>query len=439
MLKPWLRVGTIEAAAALTSIACLMGSCTSSHRTSHDPDASSDGTDTATSSETDDDTGADTDTDTGTDTAPNGWHWEDLPEEIDWGVLHDITGRDAGDVVAVGWMHLPYGQGDRQILRFAGDAWQLDPYEAETFSIMGKACLSGGDTYYLAPHVPNPDLLILTGIDDSWATVPPPDLCPEGFNVASGSVASYMTCLETPGFTVAFYCEIPGPSDDPLYLVANDGTDWTIVLGPESLSDTGIGPFFVWGQAVDDLVLFECDGTFTPGYHFNGVALTPMTAAVPAPCDIEHSGIRGMDGDDEHGYGYYAVGAAVPEDASELQGLVWHSENEIDWVDDPVPHPPDPETYWELLEDVWISDGGEVYVVGERYFYDDYPNGHPFAVLLRFNGEEWEDLEVPPHPDSDLGEAGLYGVWGTGGEVFAAGYYLLWGAYHPAILHYVPE
>jgi hypothetical protein len=241
-----------------------------------------------------------------------------------------------------------------------------------------------------------------------------------------------MTCLVPSGMAVAT------TDSASSYLSEYDAAEWTLLAGPDLLDGVSGNLYMVWGRTPDDLSLFFTDNTDTiPGYHFDGESLTQMDL----PCsedDCTGNHVTAIDGAEEHGHGFYIAGNRSEGTHS---GFVWHSEDGIHWTEIEVPHPPDPESYDEYFHDVWISDQGEVYVVGVRVYPDPDSEGNNFIypALLRFDGEEWAEVEAPPHPESDDGEAEFYGVWGMDGEVFTVGCYIKWGGQHFAILHYGPE
>jgi hypothetical protein len=128
-------------------------------------------------------------------------------------------------------------------------------------------------------------------------------------------------------------------------------------------------------------------------------------------------------------------------DPGRYRGFVWRSPDGMVWTDVEVPHPADPSMYVEYFHDLWISDQGEVLIVGVRFdcsLDDECPTMLP--LLLRFDGEDWEEIEVPQHPLFD-GEArgDLQRIWGTGGVIFIAAVMQLAGHDIPVLLRYQPD
>jgi hypothetical protein len=125
-------------------------------------------------------------------------------------------------------------------------------------------------------------------------------------------------------------------------------------------------------------------------------------------------------------------------DPGRYRGFVWRSPDGMVWTDVEVPHPADPGICNEYFHDLWISDQGEVLIVGVCSHGDG--SEEPLPLLLRFDGEEWEEIEVPPHPLA-VGEARgeLQRIWGTGGVIFVAAVMQLAGHDIPVLLRYQPE
>jgi hypothetical protein len=219
-----------------------------------------------------------------------------------------------------------------------------------------------------------------------------------------------------------------------------DGQDWTVPFSFATDTVDLIGA--VWGQAADDLFLFFAGTPAVLGYHFDGAGLTAVTPPPGTWFFWADGGVKAMAGSRASQgteIGYWVTGTYFDEslDPGRYRGFVWRSPDGMAWTDVEVPHPADPSTCNEYFHDLWISDQGEVLVVGVCSHGDGSEEALPH--LLRFDGAEWEEIEIPPHPLS-VGDARgeLQRIWGTGGEIFVAAVVDVSGSQLPSILHYQP-
>jgi hypothetical protein len=423
----------------------LAAGCSSNPRRGDDIDTNDTETSKDTETGTENDTGSETDSETATDEA--GWSWLETPSDIVYGEFTDIEGRAADDVLATGsFLAYPWQPA------MAYDGWSVDLFSPDSGSALEGTgvCVSESGVLYLGttshdlPRVPR----FFSQQDNVWDEVVfDSDLCAGGSWFAPfgmGLSGRSITCLETAGFAALVSCYLPPQGPPPgetfIHLVINDGQDWTTPYSFSTTSDS-FPIAALWGQAADDLFFFVAEPD-APGYHFDGVEMTPVTSPPGSWFFSGDGGVKAMAGtraSQGKELGYWVTGTYADEEADpwRYRGFVWRSPDGLAWTDVEVPHPADPSACNEYFHDLWISDQNEVFVVGACSYGDG--SEEPLPLMLRFDGEVWEEIEVPQHPLL-TGEArgDLQRIWGTGGVIFVAAIMNLAGHDTPVLLRYQP-
>jgi hypothetical protein len=268
-------------------------------------------------------------------------------------------------------------------------------------------------------------------------------LCTDGSWIpylSSDLSARSVSCLEPEGFAALVACEAQG--ETVIYLLIHDGQGWTVPYAHTTNAD-GFPHPGLWGQSADDLFFFVAE-TDAPGYHFDGAEMTPITPPSGNWFFNADGGIKSMDGSrvsEGMELGYWVAGTYSPNQVAPfpMRGFVWRSPDGLTWTDVEVPHP-DSEECSEYFNDLWLSNQDEVFVVGVRHCPVQNENHYEsLPVLLRFDGMEWEEIEVPQHPLlTGAARGDLQRIWGTGGVVFIAAVMQAAGHEIPVLLRYQP-
>jgi hypothetical protein len=426
-------------------LVALVVSCSSSPHSDGDSAA----TDADTDADTDCDSDSDTETGSDSDTAPTGWSWMNTPLNV-MGEFTQIAGRGVDDFLATGLFASPSEVSPFFV--YDGVDVDLDTPLPGTWLSGTGVCVSPSGTYHLATLAdgfPGDQPHFFSAQDSAWEEVSlPGGLCaggdwwPAGAFIESGR---HLTCLEPEGFAALLTCAIdPPPQLIEFHLLVHDGQGWetSILL---SVSGCAVPSSALWGESADDLFVFITQEE-TPGYRFDGAVLTPMTPPYGYCTNNGGGGVVAMaasgtsQGADP---GYWAIGTNICDafDPSGYRGFLWRSSDGLTWTEVEVPVTT-PIECQEFFLDLWVSDKDEVFVVGYRYCPPQAEgDGDALPLLLRFDGEEWEEIEIPQHPLS-AGEtrARLERIWGVGGEIFiGAAVKLVPNWYTPGILRYLPE
>jgi hypothetical protein len=216
-----------------------------------------------------------------------------------------------------------------------------------------------------------------------------------------------------------------------------DGEEWSW------LAESADGEYLLFGLSLDlargfspsEIYLFGSDypGGGLRGVLFDGQGATDLD--LPAS---PNQTIHGLNGDPEHGY--WAVGLDEYSHQPGI-GLVLRSTDMKSWEEVEVPHPEIDTHDGESFRDVWVTEKGDVYVIGYRMEEDpSFVN----PVLLHLDGQDWTD-ESEALPDAiptwyedwdEYGGAHLKAIWGEGGELFVAAQVCIGGTYNPGVLRY---
>jgi hypothetical protein len=378
------------------------------------------------------------------------WSWF-VPPLDHFGWFSDLSGRAPDDVIATGYFPTTFLVFDPFIV-FNGQSAHYS-YPAGYPDLQGTGiCASGSGAFHLGaiagnpPHTPR----FFSQQADWWEEIgPPAALCTDGSwlpYLSSDLSARSISCLEPEGFAALAACYVPPegppPGETVIYLLIHEGEGWTVPYAHTTNADGFPSPG-LWGQSADDLFVFVAE-TNAPGYHFDGVGMTPIT---PPPGNWffnADGGIKAMDGSRESEgkeLGYWLAGTYSPNEVGPfpMRGFVWRSPDGMVWNDVEVP-PPDSSECSEYFNDLWISNQDEVFVVGVRFCPAQNENGSEnLPTLLRFDGEVWEEITVPQHPLL-TGEArgDLQRIWGTDGAIFVAAVMQLAGHDIPSLLRYQP-
>ena len=394
------------------------------------------GSDADADADADSDSDSDSDTESDTDTVPAGWHWMYLPIEdsvlaVD---LHDIVGISLDDIVAGGNIH------HTGMLTYDGCSWQLEPPLDEGGDNFSRVCKTGDGTYYAAGfHGPGAgEDFVATREDGQWTEIPPPDWCSQSQPHCYHPLFKiHMDCLDEDN--LALFSLFDDGDTLRARLSLYDGEEWSW------LAESADGEFWPFGLSLDlargfspsEIYLFGEDSLGSDeqrGVLFDGQGATELD--LPASPDRI---IYGLNGDPEHGY--WAVGVT---DGSFTVGLVYHSPDMKSWEEVEVPHPEIDTHDGESFRDVWVTEKGDVYVVGHRRHEQDPDDPFSYPVLLHFDGQDWTD-ESEALPDAipewyeywdEYSGAHLEAIWGEGGELFVAAGVGIGGTSSPGILRY---
>lgn len=431
-------------AAVMLALLSLAAGC-SSNRSGDRPAAGDADADSDTDSDADTETGSDSDS------APAGWHWMATAVNLA-GEFTQIAGRGTDDFLATGFF--PSFFASPAFIRYDGTSFTGGT--PATASGAGTGVCASSDGGYLMATFDSFSRPRFFSTQDTWTWSEielPLDVCLAGNWWPAGVFATSgrnLTCLQPEGFAALLTCTVPAQDQQPqminFYLLVQEGQGWEIHL-PLSVPGCSVPYSVLAGGSADDLFMFFSRGE-TPGYHFNGFELTSITMPPGSwfPEGEAGGGVMAMAGSrasQPTDPGLWVTGIYREDgmDSWRWRGFVWRSPDGLTWTDVPVPFDL-PSECDETFLDLWLSEKGEVFVVGHWYCSTPDSEDHwSIPRLLRFDGEEWEEIEIPPHPLSAGETRGqLDRIWGMDGEIFVgASLDLVMSGNAPSILHYQPE